>query len=152
MNACGLSGGWRPFNHNTILGFTEPIIGLQVTSVLSGVIDSNHRGNFEQIFCIEASPSLRGCEFNATVILALNLLLVRNQEVKVPDVIKDEGIVHPSLEFNHLCREDLAAAHLQLKWVLEEAFGVFGFPRRGCPNQNQQRIPQQVSLEVLQPS
>ena len=93
MNACGLSGGWRPFNHNTILGFTEPIIGLQVTSVLSGVIDSNHRGNFEQIFCIEASPSLRGCEFNATVILALNLLLVRNQEVKVPDVIKDEGMV-----------------------------------------------------------
>ena len=152
MTACGLRGGWRPFNHNTILWFTEPVIGLQVTSVLSGVIDGHHCGNFEQIFGIEASPSLRGCEFNATVILALNLLLVRNQEVKAPDVIKDEGIVHPSLEFNHLRREDLAAAHLQLKRLLEEALGVLGLPRRGCPNQNEKRIPQQVSLEVLQPS
>ena len=81
--------------------------------ILRCVVNGNNRRHLEQVLRVKASPTLSGGELNAAVIFPLKLFLIEHDEVKVSNIVKNESIMMPPLELNHLAGELLEISHLQ---------------------------------------
>lgn len=134
----------RPVDHNTVLQLAEPIILLQEIQISSCEVYGHNCGDLEEVFGVKVSSALCSGKFDPAVVFALKLLLMQDKKVHVPHIIKYDGIMVATPKLHHLGRKDLRVPDLELKRVLEEAFGILRLARRRSALQNEEWVPEKV--------
>ena len=110
----------REGHDRAVTRIPEEVVRLQVVQILRREFDPDNNGNGEHV-SREGARAPRGRpELRPVVALALELVLVPDHELEIPDIVQNEAVVDLLGETAHRVWELFQPADLQLAWCLEE--------------------------------
>ena len=80
-------------DQDAVAARAEPVMCLQALHVSSTVVDGDGHWHGKEVLAVSTGAAGSGGKLNTSVLFALQFVLVLRDELQVPDIIQDDGIV-----------------------------------------------------------